>query len=174
MPLVLLTTYLFLGNENYTLRRVTVRFHGLFFSQSLSHCLAPTRDKCVHALSAPRLVLLTQPTSHYANHTGIRGQVTVNIKSDLIPCIKFLGTEISSNGFQNCRRIKLRTQKLSSGSTQKLMCLPIKQFAVLTKLPAIWNGPKILHSAGYYVQPGIPFLLFSFEPIQLLLQGRSS
>ena len=30
------------------------------------------------------------------------------------------------------------------------MCLPtIKQFAILTKLPAIWNGPK------YYTLPAI-------------------
>jgi hypothetical protein len=69
------------------------------FSQNLSHCLAPTRNKCVHALSAPRLDLLTQPTSHCANHIVIRGQVTMNIKSGLVPCIKFLGTEISSNDF---------------------------------------------------------------------------
>jgi hypothetical protein len=45
----------------------------------------------------------------------------MNIKSGLAPCIKFMGTEISNNDFQNCRRIKLRTYELSSVTALRYM-----------------------------------------------------
>lgn len=110
-----------------------------------------------HALSCSRSQFLSSPITSI-----IRGQVTMNIRRGLVPCIKFLGTEISSNDFQNCLLIKLRTYELSSvtplrnmyvclptditsqSQLQLFKCLPtIKKFAILTELPAICKGPKV-------------------------------